>query len=93
MISNTSSTQGTPHVPIPPERGHKPVAAPAPAADVLQTGSVDHLRAALAATPEVRAEVVEHGHKLAVDPNYPPREIIDDVARMIVDSQDLSTGD
>jgi hypothetical protein len=93
MISHTSSTNGTPPVPIPVDRGRKPAAAPAPAGDVLNTSNAQRLQAALAATPEIRAEVVAHGHKLVVDPNYPPREIIEDVARLIVESEDLTSGE
>lgn len=93
MISNTSSTHGTPPVPVPPDRARRAAATPAPAGDSLSTGNVQRLQAALAATPEIRPEMVEHGTKLAVDPNYPPREIIEDVARLIVESEDLSNGE
>lgn len=93
MISNTSSTHGTPPVPLPPERSRRAASTPAAAGDSLSTGNAQHLQAALAATPEVRPEMVAQGTKLAVDPNYPPREIIEDVAKLIVDSEDLSSGE
>ncbi len=91
MISNTSSTQGSPAPDfrsVPPK---KPSAQPAsPEADNLSTGNLQHLQAALAATPEIRPEMVAYGTKLALDPKYPPLEIIEDVARIIVQSKDLS---
>ncbi len=35
--------------------------------------------------PEVRADVVELGRKLANDPGYPPDEVIDKLAQVIAD--------
>jgi D-mannonate dehydratase len=90
MISNTSPTQGTPVPALRPAAPRKPSAAPAAATDNLSTSNLDRLKAALAATPEIRPEMVAHGVKLALDPNYPPLEIIEDVARIIVSSEDLS---
>jgi hypothetical protein len=90
MISNTSPTQGTPAAALHPTTPRKPSTAPAAATDNLSTSSLDRLKAALAATPEIRPEMVARGTKLALDPNYPPLEIIEDVARIIVESEDLS---
>ena len=89
MISNTSPTQGTPVPALRPAAPRKPTPAPA-ATDNLSTSNLDRLKAALAASPEIRPEMVAHGIKLALDPNYPPLEIIEDVARIIVNSEDLS---
>jgi len=93
MISNTSSTNGTPPPNFPPERIRKAVAAPSSGSEVLSTASLEHLQQALAADPEVRPEMVEHGERLLVDSNYPPRAIIEHIARQIVESDDLSAQD
>ena len=90
MISNTSSTHGTPPVSATPERPRKAAAPAAAGSEVLTTPQAEQLRAALSASPEVRAEMVEQGLKLAVDPNYPPREIIASVAKLIIASEDLA---
>ncbi len=58
--------------------------------DTLSTASATGLHAALAATPEIRPEVVARAAQLAVDLNYPPREIIDRVANLIALSRDPS---
>jgi hypothetical protein len=97
MISHTSSTHGTPLSSLRPTGARKdsaaPAAAPEASTDALTTGSLDQLRSALAASPEIRPEVVAHGAKLAADPNYPPLQIIENVARQIVASEDLSHGE
>lgn len=93
MISNTSSTNGTPPPHLPPERARKSVAAPSLGTESLSTSSLEHLREALATTPEIRPEMVAHGERLAVDANYPPRAIIEDIARQIVASEDPSAED
>lgn len=56
----------------------------------LSSSNTDALRAALASTPEIRPEAVERGHKLRIDPNYPPRHIIEDLARLMVASRDVA---
>ncbi len=58
--------------------------------DHLTSSSLNNLRSALARTPEVRPEVVARGHHLAVDLNYPPRELIERLAKLISASADLS---
>jgi uncharacterized membrane protein len=58
--------------------------------DQLSSASTDGLRQALAQTSEIRPEVVAKGKALAVDPNYPPRQIIESLAKLMVDSRDLS---
>ncbi|CAM2821052.1 hypothetical protein [Rariglobus hedericola] len=71
----------------------RPAAKPAPAIqenDTLDTSASTSLREALAALPEVRPEAVENAKSLLADPNYPPRAIIEDIARLFVQSQDLS---
>lgn len=93
MISHTSSTHGTPPPQIPSDRPRQVPTVPARPSDNLSTSNVQHLRDALASTPEIRPEVVEYGEQLAMDPNYPPRAIIEDIARQIVDSSDSSLQD
>ena len=58
--------------------------------DRLSAASQEALQAALRQQPEVRPEVVENGRKLAVDGNYPPREIIRQLSEMLMKSADLS---
>lgn len=93
MISNTSSTHGTPPPNLPPERPRKIAAAGSVGSEILSTASLERLREALSSTPEIRPEVVAHGEHLATDVDYPPRMIIEDIARQIVDSEDLSVED
>lgn len=94
MIHSTSNSN-----PLPggvPAIGGKPAGKPSPVAetrDTLDTTASSALRESLAALPEIRPEVVEEGKKLSVDPNYPPRAIIEDIARLFVQSRDLSSQD
>jgi hypothetical protein len=48
------------------------------------------MREALTNTPVLRAEAVERAGAIAVDPNYPPLQIIERVARLLAESQDMS---
>jgi hypothetical protein len=56
----------------------------------LSSSNTQALREALNNTPEIRPEVVAKGKALAVDPNYPPREIIENLAKLMVESRDAS---
>jgi hypothetical protein len=56
----------------------------------LSQANSDALRQALSTTPEVRPDVVERGRKLVVDTNYPPRHIIEDLAKLMVESRDVT---
>jgi len=58
--------------------------------DRLSSANTDALREALNNTPEVRPDVVKRGRELAVDLNYPPREIIAQLAKLMLASNDLS---
>jgi hypothetical protein len=62
----------------------------AEASDRLSSANTQALREALNNTPEIRPEVVAKGKALAVDPNYPPREIIENLAKLMVESRDAS---
>jgi hypothetical protein len=59
--------------------------------DSLSSANTSGLREALAQTSEIRPQVVAQGKALAVDPNYPPRELIESLAKLMVESRDLST--
>lgn len=76
---STSSGQKTP--------APKPQAANS---DSLSSANTQSLREALAQTSEIRPHVVARGKSLAVDPTYPPREIIESLAKLMIDSRDLS---
>jgi hypothetical protein len=58
--------------------------------DSLSSASTQGLRDALAQTAEIRPEVVQRGKSLAVDPNYPPRELIESLAELMTNSRDLT---
>lgn len=61
-----------------------------PGSEALSLSGSTALREALAASPEIRPEVVEEGRRLAVDPNYPPLQIIEGLAEMLLQSADPS---
>jgi len=58
--------------------------------DRLSSANTDALRAALNNTPEIRPDVVKRGRELAADSNYPPREIIAQLTKLMLDSKDLT---
>ena len=92
MINSTSKTD--PYV-RPEAIGGKPAPAPAspprpPETDRLSAASQESLQAALQQQPEVRPEFVSLGQKLVVDANYPPKEIIRQISKMLIASADLS---
>ena len=58
--------------------------------DQLSSSNTEALRTALNNTPEVRPEVVARGQALAKMASYPPLEIINSLAQMIISSQDPS---
>jgi hypothetical protein len=59
--------------------------------DNLSSANTSGLREALAQTSDIRPEVVARGKALAIDPNYPPRQLIESLAKLMVQSRDLST--
>jgi hypothetical protein len=92
MINSTSKTD--PYV-RPEAIGGKPSPAPAsaqrpPETDRLSAASQESLQAALQQQPEIRPEFVSLGQKLVVDANYPPKEIIRQISKMLIASADLS---
>lgn len=94
MIQPSSPYHGSPRLsgtPSPaPSAAERPTISSHTAADQLSVAGSDSLRAALAATPEIRPEVVTEGRRLAIDPNYPPLQIIEELAKMLLHSADPS---
>jgi hypothetical protein len=72
--------------------GQKTPSAPTKAENIdsLSSGSTQSLREALSQTSEIRPHMVERGKALAVDPSYPPRQIIESLAKLLVESRDLT---
>jgi len=58
--------------------------------DRLSAANQEALKTALQQQAEVRPEVVSRGQQLAVDANYPPKEIIRQLSEMFARSMDLS---
>ncbi len=54
----------------------------------LSRAHTESLNTALNNTPEIRPEVVARGKALAVDLNYPPRQIIEQLSKLIIAAQD-----
>lgn len=52
--------------------------------DQIYSGASAHIKAALAEHPEIRTEVVERARPFVEDPNYPPRDVIDSIARELL---------
>jgi hypothetical protein len=61
--------------------------------DLLSSANTQALREALNNSPEIRPDVVARGKALAVDPNYPPREIIEGLAKLMVETRDVADSD
>jgi len=55
-----------------------------PAGEKVELSKLDALRS----TPEIRPEVVARGKELLNDPNYPSKEIVDSIAKLIVPFDD-----
>jgi len=90
MISSTSSADRSARpdlVSTPSVASERPYT---PRPDQISTESAAFLRAELQRQPEVRPEVVERARALAADPNYPPQEVLREVAQQILNSPDLS---
>lgn len=91
MIHSTSNSAPRPDAIAP--AGNNVASKAARAADApetLDTTASTALHKALAELPEIRAEEVERGRRLVVDPNYPPRAIIENLAKLFVASSDPS---
>ena len=90
MISSTSSTDRAARPDLVSSTTPASERPQAPRSDQISTESAAFLRSELARQPEIRPEVVERARALAADPNYPPVEIIRNVAEQILNSPDLS---
>lgn len=93
MITNSSSIgAGGPTGPDPRRPRTAGAASPATSTptDSVSTTRADQLRESIANSPATRPDKLARAEALAIDPNYPPLQIIERVARMIADSQDLS---
>ncbi|MBA3849068.1 MAG: hypothetical protein C0502_03625 [Opitutus sp.] len=89
MIHSTSPSDRTARTeaiaPVP----QKPVER-GPGADHFTAEHSAALRAALAAQPEIRPDVVARGKALAADPSYPSVDILRNVAAKFIASPDLT---
>lgn len=90
MISSTSSTDRTARPELAPTSGQATERPYTPRPDQISTENAAFLRAELQRQPEVRPEVVARARALAEDPNYPPAEVLRNVAEQILNSPDLS---
>jgi hypothetical protein len=90
MISSTSSSDRAARPEAVAAQTQPPVRPYAPRPDQISTENAAFLRAELGRQPEIRPEVVERARALAADPDYPPREILQNVAQQILNSPDLS---
>ena len=93
MIQPTSNYLGYNRTDATPNSTSKPptvAQSPMEKGDNLSSSQTQNLREALSNTPEVRPEVVERGRRLAVDPNYPPRELILRLAKLMTEASDPS---
>jgi len=93
MIHSTSNLHGynrTPAAALSLAKQPSTPKAEADSGERLSSANTQALREALNNSPEIRPEVVARGKALAVDPNYPPREIIEDLAKLMIESRDSS---
>ena len=89
MIHSTSPSDRTARTEALPTVTQKPVVR-GPGADQFSAEHSATLRAALAAQPEIRPDVVARGKALAADPGYPSTDILRQVAAKIIASPDLT---
>ncbi|MDQ8186175.1 hypothetical protein [Pelagicoccus sp. SDUM812002] len=68
------------NVPAKPTDESGKAASAAPVGDKLQLSALDSLRS----QPEVRPEMVAKGKELLNDPNFPSKEMMQDIAKLIV---------
>lgn len=90
MIHSTSPSDRTARTETVSPVPQKPVVR-GPGADQFSAEHSATLRAALAAQPEIRPDVVERARTLAADPNYPSLDVLRHVAGQLLASPDLTT--
>lgn len=86
MIHSTSPSN-RPSVPTTVDastRKPRPTETGSADSDQLYAGASAHIKAALARHPEIRSEVVDRARAFVEDPKYPPREVIDSIARELL---------
>ncbi len=93
MIQSTSNLHGYNRTDAAALSTAKQASTPKAEADSgerLSSSSSQALREALNNSPEIRPEVVAKGKALAADPNYPPLQIIEGLAKLMVETRDAS---
>jgi uncharacterized membrane protein len=93
MIHSTSNLHGYNRTDAASLSLAKQASTPKADADIgerLSSSNSQALRQALNDAPEIRPEVVNRAKALAVDPNYPPREIIEGLAKLMVETRDVA---
>lgn len=91
MIHSTSNIHGFTRMDAAgnlPSKAATPQAHSHESSERLSSANTQSLREALNKTPEIRPEVVDKGKELAVDPNYPPRELIERLAELMNNSRE-----
>ncbi len=85
MIHSTSPSN-RPSAPINADvnREKRVTSSVEPGSDQIYSGASAHIKAELARHPEIRSEVVERARHFVEDPAYPPREVIDSIARELL---------
>ncbi len=74
-----------------PGRGASPAPASAPNVNL---GAFEAVQQAMNHCPDSRAEAIARGKALAADPNYPPTEVADKLARLfLADAESESDAD
>lgn len=89
MIHSTSSSDRTARTEAAAPSSPKP-AVRGPGTDQFSPQHSAALKAALEAQPEIRPEVVARAKALAADPNYPPADVLRQVAAQVLRSPDLT---
>jgi len=90
MISSPSSSDRPSRAEAVPAASAGAVRSSPARHDRLSTGAAVLLRAALDRHPEIRPEVVDRGRRLAAEPGYPPRPVLERIALGILSAPDLS---
>ena len=80
----SAASNSMPTRPIEPQAPSSTTSEPAATQDPVSLRKVAALLTLLENKPEIRAEVVARGRALAADANYPPPDIINKLAGLIV---------
>jgi hypothetical protein len=85
--SETNPLQGNAGRPVLPRAVNPAAPTPAAEADSAVVNTQADLLAKVAEQPRVRADQVDRARQLLASPNYPPRAIVEAVAKLIADSR------